>query len=121
MLIHELAKKTSLSAHTIRFYEKAGLIQGKRDETVQSNNYLHYDAHAVDRLEFIVDAKSVGFTIKEIGEMIDAWYHDRLTAKDKIKLLDSKLAALDLKLKEIKAMQKKIARFKEDIVYGRCP
>ncbi|WP_396218599.1 MerR family DNA-binding transcriptional regulator, partial [Flavobacterium sp.] len=36
MLINEIAKKTGISAHTIRFYEKSGLIEGKRDESIKT-------------------------------------------------------------------------------------
>lgn len=43
MLIHELSRKTGVSPHTIRFYEKYGLIRGKRKEEIKSNNYFHYD------------------------------------------------------------------------------
>ncbi len=53
---------------SIRFYEKSRLIEGKHDESVKSNNYFHYDDVTIEKLEFISDAKSVGFTIKEIAE-----------------------------------------------------
>ena len=49
MLINELSKKTGVSAHTIRFYEKSGLIEGKQDESVKSNNYLHYDDVTIEK------------------------------------------------------------------------
>ena len=91
MLINELSKKTGISAHTIRFYEKSGLIEGKRDESVKSNNYYHYDEVTVEKLEFIADAKSVGFTIKEIGQIIDAWYNRKYTKKQKLEILEDKL------------------------------
>jgi MerR family copper efflux transcriptional regulator len=120
MLINELSKKTGISAHTIRFYEKSGLIQGIRNEAIKSNNYFHYDEETVERLEFIQDAKSVGFTIKEIGLMIDAWYNEVYSKKEKIAVLNDKLASLDNKLKEIKAMQKKIGQFKDDVIHNRC-
>jgi MerR family transcriptional regulator, copper efflux regulator len=84
MLINELSKKTGISTHTIRFYEKSGLIEGKQDESVKSNNYYHYDDVTVEKLEFISDAKSVGFTIKEIGQIIDAWYNRKYTKKQKL-------------------------------------
>ncbi len=51
MLINEIAKITGISAHTIRFYEKSGLIEGKRDETIKSNNYFHYDDETIEKLE----------------------------------------------------------------------
>ena len=109
-----------MSAHTIRFYEKSGLIEGKRDESVKSNKYFHYDEETIEKLEFIVDAKSIGFTIREIGQIIDAWYKKKFTKKEKINILEDKLVSLEKKLKEIKEMKKLISRFKEDVLNGRC-
>ena len=121
MLIHELSIKTGLSPHTIRFYEKSGLVKGKRDITVKSNNYFHYDEETVEKLEFINDAKSVGFTISEIGQIIDAWYNNKYSKKEKLNILDEKLVALETKLKEIKEMKKLISQFRGDVISGQCP
>ena len=120
MLINELSKKTGISIHTIRFYEKSGLIAGKRDESVRSNNYFHYDEVTVDKLEFINDAKSVGFTIKEIGQIIDAWYNRKYSKKEKLQILNERLVSLEQKMKEIREMKKQIMQFKEDVVNNRC-
>jgi MerR family copper efflux transcriptional regulator len=120
MLINELSKKTGISTHTIRFYEKSGLIEGKQDETVKSNNYFHYDDITIEKLEFINDAKSVGFTIKEIGQIINAWYNKKYTKKQKLEILEEKLKSLEQKMKEIKEMKKQIVQFKEDVVNDKC-
>lgn len=120
MLINELSKKTGLSTHTIRFYEKSGLIEGKQNKAVKSNNYFHYDEVTVEKLEFISDAKSVGFTIKEIGQMIDAWYNQKYTKEQKLEILDDKLNSLEQKMKEIKEMKKQIIEFKDDVLNDRC-
>ena len=120
MLINELSKKTGLSTHTIRFYEKSGLIEGKQDESIKSNNYFHYDDVTIEKLEFISDAKSVGFTIKEIGQIIDAWYKRKYTKKQKLEILDDKLISLEQKMKEIQEMKKQILQFKDDVVNDRC-
>ena len=120
MLINELSKKTGISTHTIRFYEKSGLIEGKQDETIKSNNYFHYDDVTIEKLEFINDAKSVGFTIKEIGQIIDAWYSKKYTKNQKIEILDDKLISLEQKMKEIKIMKKQIMQFKEDVINDKC-
>ncbi|MFX5801684.1 MerR family transcriptional regulator, partial [Acinetobacter baumannii] len=76
--ISELSKQTGITAHTIRFYEKSGLIKGKRDEKVKTNNYFHYDEDTVEKLVLIRDAKSVGFTINEISQLIEAWYNNKM-------------------------------------------
>ena len=120
ILISELSKKTGISAHTIRFYEKSGLIEGKQDESIKSNNYFHYDDVVVEKLEFINDAKSVGFTIKEIGQIIDAWYNKKYTKNQKIDILEHKLISLEKKMKEIKMMKKQILQFKEDVQHDKC-
>ena len=120
MLINEISKKTGLSVHTIRFYEKSGLIKGIRDENNKSNNYFHYTDETTERLEFITDAKSVGFTIKEIAQIIDAWYTNNFSKKEKISILDEKLVSLEKKLKEIKDMKKLISQFKDDLLNNRC-
>jgi len=120
MLINELSKNTGVSAHTIRFYEKCGLIEGKRDEAVKTNNYYHYDDETKEKLEFISDAKSVGFTIKEIGQIIDAWYTRKYTKKQKLEILETKLVSLEHKMKEIKDMKKQLLQFKEDVENDRC-
>ena len=120
MLINELSKKSGLSFHTIRFYEKSGLLEGKQDEAVKSNNYFHYDDVAVEKLEFISDAKSVGFTIKEIGQMIDAWYNNKYSKSQKLDILDEKLISLEQKMKEMKDMKKQLLQFKDDVIHDRC-
>jgi MerR family copper efflux transcriptional regulator len=120
MLINELSKRTGITAHTIRFYEKSGLIKGKRDESVKSNNYFHYDEETVEKLELIRDAKSVGFTISEISQLMDAWYNNKLTISEKVAVLDEKLLSIDERIKQLKEMKKLISQFKKDIVEDNC-
>jgi DNA-binding transcriptional MerR regulator len=109
MLINELAKRTGVSVHTIRFYERCGLIRGQRNTAVTTNNYLHYDEETVGRLQLILDAKSAGFTLHEISEIIDAWYKDTYTKRQKRQILERKLQMLDDKIKELRQMKKIIS------------
>jgi len=120
MLINELSKRTGLSTHTIRFYEKSGLVKGTRNTGKGTNNYFHYDEDAVEKLLLVRDAKSVGFTLSEIGELIDAWYNDKITIKDKLQVLDNKLAEIDTKIKEMKNMRKLIFEFKKSVETDAC-
>jgi MerR family transcriptional regulator, copper efflux regulator len=120
MLINELSKRTGITAHTIRFYEKSGLIKGKRDENVKSNKYFHYDEETVEKLELVRDAKSVGFTISEIGQLMDAWYNNKMTVAEKLVVLDEKLQSIDDRIKQLKEMKKMIGQFKKDVVEDAC-
>ena len=120
MLINELSKRTGITAHTIRFYEKSGLIKGKRDENVKSNKYFHYDDETVEKLELVRDAKSVGFTISEISQLMDAWYNNKMTVSEKLIVLDEKLLSIDDRIKQLKQMKKMISQFKKDVVEDAC-
>lgn len=120
MLINELSKRTGITAHTIRFYEKSGLIKGKRDESVKSNNYFHYDEETVEKLELVRDAKSIGFTISEIAQLMDAWYNNKMTISEKLSVLDEKLLSIDEKITHLKEMKTMISQFKKDVIEHDC-
>lgn len=120
MLINELSKRTGITAHTIRFYEKSGLIKGKRDERIKTNKYFHYDEETVEKLELIRDAKSVGFTISEIAQLMDAWYNNKMTVTEKLAVLDEKLLSINDRIKQLKEMKKMISQFKKDVLEEAC-
>jgi MerR family Zn(II)-responsive transcriptional regulator of zntA len=120
MLINELSKRTGISAHTIRFYEKSGLISGKRDPLVKTNKYFHYDEESVEKLDLIRDAKSVGFTIYEIAQLMDAWYSNQMSVDQKLAVLDEKLLSIQERIKQLKEMKKMISQFKKDVVEDNC-
>ncbi|MBU3715212.1 MAG: MerR family transcriptional regulator [Ferruginibacter sp.] len=120
MLISELSKRTGISVHTIRFYEKSGLIKGKRNEKVTSNNYFHYNEEAIEKLELVRDAKIVGFTISEIAQLMDAWYNKKMSSAQKLSVLDQKLDSIDNRIKQLKEMKKMISQFKKDVIENNC-
>ena len=68
MLIGELVIRAGCPRDTIRFYEKVGLIEGKRGRS-GTNNYKHYDDQMVDRILLVKQAKILGFTLAEIKEI----------------------------------------------------
>lgn len=120
MLINELSKKTGLSVHTIRFYEKSGLIKGTRKTEITTNNYYHYDDETIDRLEMIRDAKSIGFTISEIAQLIDAWYGNQMTLSEKLNVLDTKLNSIEFKIQQLTEMKTLISRFRKSVESEEC-
>ena len=116
MLINELSKITGITPHTIRFYEKSGLIKGKRDEKIKSNNYFHYNEETVERLKAIKEAKSAGFTINEISQLIDSCFIDIYSKEEKLDFLNKKLASIDQKILDLEQMKNKINQFKMEVM-----
>ncbi|CAH1673730.1 MerR family transcriptional regulator [Chelatococcus asaccharovorans] len=63
MKIGELAKRTGLSAHTIRYYERIGLIPyADRDRSRQRD----YDASILIWIEFLGRLKTTGMPIRDM-------------------------------------------------------
>ncbi len=63
MKIGELAKMSGLSAHTLRFYEKQGLIQAT---TRSESNYRIYNQQGLDTARFIKRSREMGFSLEEV-------------------------------------------------------
>jgi MerR family copper efflux transcriptional regulator len=67
MTIGRVANVAGVSIDTIRFYERQGLIVAPRRSF---SGYRNYSDEVLDRLRFIVDAKRLGFRLKEIKELL---------------------------------------------------
>ena len=61
--IREAGKKTGLSEHTLRYYEKLNLINVERNP---SSNKREYTDKTIEQIEYIKALKSIGFKLQEI-------------------------------------------------------
>ncbi len=66
--VGELALKCGVSKDTVRFYAKIGLLQPRRNP---NNGYQHFTDQDMKRLDFIRRAKYLGYTLKEIKQIIE--------------------------------------------------
>ncbi|WP_312193232.1 MerR family transcriptional regulator [Sphingobacterium sp.] len=120
MLINELSKKIGVSVHTIRYYENLGLISGKSKEDVKTNNYKDYDDGAVERLEIILEAKEVGFTLAEIRNLLECWFENISSREDTIKLFKAKITEIDNKIKQFKKIKKRLEQVTIELENNEC-
>jgi DNA-binding transcriptional MerR regulator len=68
LTVSKLAARFGLTADTIRYYERAGLLPPP-DRT--ESGYPAYEDHAVERLRFIKGAQRIGLRLQEIKELLD--------------------------------------------------
>ncbi len=68
MTVAELAKKFNVKPDTIRHYVKFGLLTPQRDP---NNGYKVFQAADEQRLKFILQAKSLGFSLADIKIIIE--------------------------------------------------
>jgi DNA-binding transcriptional MerR regulator len=67
MQIGDVAKRTSLTVEAIRFYEKRRLLP---KAVRSSGRFRLYGASTVERLRFIQQMQGLGFSLSEVGELI---------------------------------------------------
>ncbi|EKU72414.1 MerR family transcriptional regulator [Sphingobium yanoikuyae] len=63
----QLARKTGCNLETIRYYEKVGLLPGPPRS---SNGYRVYSPELVQRLQFILRARDLGYAMDEIRSLL---------------------------------------------------
>jgi len=63
----ELAKAAGISLETVRFYETKGLIP---EPPRTSSGYRLYPGRTVERLQFVQNAKSLGFSLRQIRDLL---------------------------------------------------
>ncbi|WP_234745506.1 MerR family transcriptional regulator [Burkholderia sp. WTPI3] len=105
MRIGELAKLSGLTASRILFYEAEGLITAVERG---ANGYREYSEAAVWMLEIIAGAQRAGFSLEQIRHLLPLkagnWQHDAL------------IDALERKVTEIDAMQKRLKENKAQLL-----
>ncbi|WP_372663391.1 MerR family transcriptional regulator [Amycolatopsis kentuckyensis] len=108
MTIAELADMLDLSPHTLRYYERAGLVEVGRD----SNGHRVYDAAAVRRLIFLTRMRLSGMPMRDlqhyialvdagddtVPERLDLLIEHRDTIRRRIRELTLSLAATEYKI-----------------------
>jgi MerR family copper efflux transcriptional regulator len=68
MKISTVAKQAGVGVETIRFYERKALIT--QPPKPSDGGFRRYPAATVERVRFIRQAQSLGFSLKEIGELL---------------------------------------------------
>lgn len=120
MLINELSKRSQVSIHTIRYYENLGLLQGRINTAVTSNNYKDYDEEALERLHIIKDAKEVGFTLSEIRQLLTSWYDPHTSRAEQVTLFTLKMAEIDSRIQQLKQVKKRLEKVVKELENGEC-
>ncbi|MDQ0318793.1 MerR family mercuric resistance operon transcriptional regulator [Pararhizobium capsulatum DSM 1112] len=119
-----LAREGGVGVETVRYYQRRGLI-GLPERGAGGGlrgNVRRYGEDDVRRLRFIRSAQAAGFTLEQIGELIELdASEDRARARQ---LANQRIEALDQKIAELQAARKSLHRLAHDCgagTSGPCP
>lgn len=101
MNIGETAKASGVSAKMIRYYEQNGLIPPASRAV---SGYRVYSAQDVHRLRFIRRARDLGFSVDEIGELLNLRRDQKRHSADVKRLALAHVESLRKKISEMESM-----------------
>lgn len=120
LAISEVAEATGLSTHTLRYYERAGLMLDPVDRA--SSSHRRYSPGDVTWVEFLTKLRSTGMPIATVREYAQLVRRGDSTTTDRLELLGrhrvAVLAQLDEITKSLTAIDKKIALYKEKATHA---
>lgn len=102
LTIGKIAGLAGVGVETVRFYEREGLIeQPPRKES----GYRHYPYETISRILFVKKAKSLGFSLKEIKELLALQTDPKVTCDDIRKRAEDKIADIETKIRVLESMK----------------
>ncbi len=100
MKIGELAKRSGLTGHTIRYYERIGLLpRAERDRS----NQRDYDAAILQWIEFLGRLKTTGMPIREMLAYARLRAEGASTTQERRALLERHRVGVRRRLSELQA------------------
>lgn len=112
--IGEVANILGVSADTIRYYEKAGIVYSKKDP---SNGYRYFTPADIYALLDVLFYRSMDIPVEEVRNIMNSYQH-----RDVKKLLEQKQEQVQAKIREQQVLLERIPRHHRGLPdHGRKP
>jgi MerR family transcriptional regulator, copper efflux regulator len=118
MNIGQAAEQSGVSAKMIRHYESIGLVERARRT---DGGYRIYDTNDIHTLRFIRRARDLGFSMKEIGQLLGLWRNRRRASADVRRVAQQHISELDQKIEELQAMRRTLTELVQHCQGDRRP
>ncbi len=105
--IGQVARLAGVGVETVRFYERGGLVE---EPPRRESGYREYPTGAVDRIRFIRRAKELGFTLKEIRELLDLRLDSEATCGDVKETAREKIVDIEEKIRILQRMKRALVK-----------
>ena len=105
--IGKLAKEAGVGVETIRFYERKGLIT----KPIKGEaGFRHYTTEEIWKVRFIKRAQELGFTLREVKELLDLQAKRKITGAQVRERANQKIQEIRNKIKDLSRMEASLVR-----------
>jgi DNA-binding transcriptional MerR regulator len=118
LTVAALADQAGLSADTVRYYERVGLLPPPARSAA---GYRLYDEATVGRLRLIKGAQRAGLRLREIGELLQVADRGQCPCGHTETLLRQRLAEVRAELDRLRALETDLVRLLEHYPDPGCP
>jgi len=122
LTIGQLARQIGVNVQTIRYYERRNLL---RPSARSASGYRLYGHDAARRLRFIKNAQALGFTLREIDELLALRVASPIRRHDVRKRAKAKLVQVESKMGDLQRLARALKRLIRSCGAGRpvdqCP
>ena len=120
--IGQVARLAGVGVETVRFYEREGLLE---EPPRRASGYRQYSEHVVTRLHFIKRAQKLGFSLKEITELLMLRVDGQTSCEEVKQHTEAKIAEVERKVISLQRMRQALLQVHSLCVgqgpTGRCP
>ncbi|HET8637770.1 MAG TPA: MerR family transcriptional regulator [Acidobacteriaceae bacterium] len=103
----EIEKLTGPSRHTLRYYERKGLLHGVQRT---SSGYRIYADQVLNQINLIKGLKALGFGLDEIRPVLNAVNDSAMNCADGAKLLALKRASIERQVQQLKKLSQQLLK-----------
>jgi len=100
--IGQVARRAGVGVETVRFYERQGLLE---EPPRRTSGYRQYSEQVIKRLHFIKRAQKLGFSLKEITELLLLRVDGQTSCEEVKGRTEAKIAEVEQKLLELQRMR----------------
>ena len=111
LLISQVAHAAGVSADTLRFYERKGVLPPPARSAA---GYRVYSPSAVERVRVVRRAMAVGFTLDELARVLRARDKGGVPCREVREIAARKLEDIEQRLRELRAVKRDLQAALED-------
>lgn len=106
LTVNELSKRSGISAHTVRYYIRTGLLTPAK---TQKNSYRLFAIEDVSRLKFIRTAKMLGFTLNDIQQILGHASAGESPCSEVRVVIQQRMQEVEEKIHDMQQLQERMA------------